>query len=100
MVKRWKDEIKLGLVLLTCSMFGGYFGAQMAQVNSSSPPVTYDQGDVFGTLPPPALPSSLEQAPIIVIVVNDTQRSLRHPEKALNNLPRPLNRIQRPVNFI
>lgn len=94
MVKRWKDEIKMALVLLACSVSGGYLGATMSQIHSPKPPVICDRHDVFRSLP------GSQPTRVIVILVDDKVRSTRHPERAIYSFPRPLNRIQRPVNFI
>lgn len=94
MVKRWKDEIVLGVVVLGCAIFGGYFGAKMAQIDSPKAPVTYERWETFGSLPAsPELvsPACESPAPVIVIVVNETPTAKGH---------RLLNPIQKHVNFI
>jgi hypothetical protein len=98
MVKRWKDEIVLGIVLLVCSAFGGFFGAKMAQIESPKAPVVLENSQTFGSLPPAeSVPMDYaDKAPVIVIVVNE---STPH-EKAVHTLPRVLNPVQQQVNFI
>ncbi|MBX3169807.1 MAG: hypothetical protein KF760_20555 [Candidatus Eremiobacteraeota bacterium] len=94
MVKRWQDEILLGLVLMGCSALGGFFGAKMAQIDGS---------ETFGRLPPPCesiMLSSEQPPPVIVIVVNDSRTSGARPEAAIYTLRQPLNLIQKTVNFI
>jgi len=98
MVKHWKDEIKLALVLLGCSAVGGFFGAKMAQSNSPKTPVSYENSEIFGSAPPE--PAALSVPPLIVIVVNDTHPAARQSERAIYKLPQPLNPIQGKVNFI
>ena len=98
MVKRWKDEIKLALVLLGCSAAGGFFGAQMAQIDAPKTPAVYDSSQVFGSLPP--APTYESRPPVIVIVVNDGHHAAKQPERAVYRLPEPLNPIQDKVNFI
>ena len=98
MVKPWKDEIKLALVLLGCSAAGGFFGAKMAQSDSPKTPVAHENSEIFGSAPPGPVPHS--QPPLIVIVVNDAYPTARQPERAIYKLPEPLNSIQGKVNFI
>ncbi len=102
MVRRWRDEIILGLVMLGCSACGGYFGAKMAQIDGPKASATYDSPETFGTLRPldsaPTPPE--QQPPVIVIVVNDSSTIERHGKPAIYRLPRTLNPIQKPVNFI
>lgn len=103
MVKRWRDEIVLGLVLLGCSACGGFFGAKMAQIDTPKAPATYDSLETFGTVPPPldSVPMTQEQQPpVIVIVVNEPNPSERQSKPAIFTLARPLNPIQKDVNFI
>lgn len=92
MVKRWKAELVLGVTLIICSLFGGYFGGKLAQMYTPNPPATYHPAETFGQLPPETPPT------VIVIVVHDS--STRHPEAATYRMDRPLNPIQNAVNFI
>ncbi|MBN9416296.1 MAG: hypothetical protein J0I12_12710 [Candidatus Eremiobacteraeota bacterium] len=103
MVKRWKEEIVLGLVLLGCSAFGGFFGAKLAQMDTPKPTATFESSQTFGALPPPpdSRPmSSLQGAPVIVIVVDESNRATSQPQGAFYASPKRLNPIQNPVNFI
>ncbi len=97
MVKPWRDEIKLALVLLGCSAAGGFFGARMAQADSPKTPVACENSEFFGSAPPGPVPYS---QPLIVIVVNDACPAARQSEKAIYKLPGSLNPIQGKVNFI
>lgn len=98
MAKRWKDEIVLGIVLLGCSAFGGFFGAKMAQIENSKALVVLENSQPLGSLAPdePVPMSYGDRAPVIVIFVNESNRS----EKAIQSVPGALNPVQQQVNFI
>ncbi|MFN8608329.1 MAG: hypothetical protein U0931_12405 [Vulcanimicrobiota bacterium] len=92
MVKRWKDELVLGLTLIVCALFGGYFGGKLAQMNSPIPPATYHSAETFG-LPPG------EAAPRVIVIILHDSRSI-HTESASYRNEQPLNNIQKAVNII
>ena len=99
MVKRWKEEVILGLTLVLCATGGGYLGGKMAQIATPAAHSAVHQGsDIFGSLPPVESPPATQpvQSTVIVIFVNPPQS----PQKAVYQLEKPLNRIQSPVNFI
>lgn len=103
MVKRWRDEIVLGMVLLGCSACGGFLGAKMAQIDVPKASATYDSSETFGTLPPPpdSVPMGFQgHPPVLVIVVNHSNTSERQSRPAVDLPPESLKSIQGPVNFI
>ncbi|MBS2040418.1 hypothetical protein JST97_35855 [bacterium] len=92
MVKRWKDEMILGLTLFVCAIFGGYFGGKLAQMRVPNPHETFNSTATFGQLPAEAKPT------FILIVVHDSGDG--QPESASNRYENPLNGIQARVNII